>query len=130
LADFGEKDTASVGNTQRRRFSLGTALAPIAVLVIFMICLVLWRFEVLRPYLATLGAGLAAFLSPLPGLLAPETRGKWTSSVIIAAFIAAGTWFATKDLDDRWRDADAKRSLLAERLNSLNDSFESLVDKI
>jgi hypothetical protein len=76
------------------------ALALCAVAAIFALCAVLWRFEPLRPVLTTLGAASGAFLSPLPGLLTPETRGKWLIAIAISAIITAGTWFAAKNLED------------------------------
>ena len=45
-----------------RFLNVWSALTLILVAGIFVLCALLWEFESLRPILATVGAGLAAFL--------------------------------------------------------------------
>jgi hypothetical protein len=70
-----------------------------AVVVILVLCILLWDVTWLRPYLAAFGAGAAAFLGPLSGLISPEARTKWLSSILIAGLIAVFTWFGAANLD-------------------------------
>jgi hypothetical protein len=70
----------------------------------------LWEVTWLRPYLAAFGAGAAAFLGPLSGIISPEARTKWLSSILIAGLIAAFTWFGTADLDARLKTAETRNT--------------------
>jgi hypothetical protein len=79
-----------------------------------------WRFDMFRPYIVGIAAGLAAFLAPIPGLLTPETRGKWVIAIFISAFIGVGTWYSADTLE---REKDT----LQLRLESQNRSFELAV---
>lgn len=97
-----------------------SALTLLGVIAIFALCVTLWDVGWLRPYLAAGGAGLAAFLGPIPGIVSPESRTKWLLSIFVAALITAGTWLATRDLEDRldgMREAalDAERAATAAR---------------
>lgn len=67
----------------------------VSVLIIIGLSVWLWRFPALRPYISGFGAGLAAFLAPMPGFLTPETRGKWLIAIGVTALIGLGTWFST-----------------------------------
>ncbi|NOT41136.1 MAG: hypothetical protein HOP13_11640 [Alphaproteobacteria bacterium] len=71
------------------------------VVAILIVCILLWEVPWLRPYLAAFGAGAAAFLGPLSGIISPEARTKWLASILIAGLIAVFTWLAAADLDAR-----------------------------
>lgn len=90
------------------------ALTLAGVIGIFVLCFVLWDIAWLRPYLAAGGAGLAAFLGPIPGIISPELRAKWLASIFVAAIITAGTWLATRDLEHKLDGAE-QAALAAER---------------
>jgi hypothetical protein len=70
------------------------------ILVIVVTCVSLWRFPLLRPYLAGFGAGLAAFLAPLPGLITPDVRGKWVIAIGLAGIIGLGTWYSSNAIEE------------------------------
>ncbi len=99
----------------RRYFTPLSALSLIGVIAIFAVCFVLWEVAWLRPLLAAGGAGLAAFLGPIPGIISPEARTKWLASVIVAALITVGSWLAARDLSDRLE--------LAEKSGQAHDNF-------
>lgn len=97
------------------------------VVAILVICILLWEVTWLRPFLAAGGAGAAAFLGPLSGIISPEARTKWLSSILIAALIAVFTWFAAADLDTRL-DASNEALHLAEARNaSYLRAFETVL---
>ena len=58
----------------------------------------LWRVTPLHPYIIGLGAGMAALLAPLPGLVRPQTKGKWQLAVAIAAVVGVGVWFGANKM--------------------------------
>ncbi len=118
---------AAVPETKRKPSDAWPGLALAAVAAIFLLCIGLWRFPALRPALAAAGAGAAAFLGPLPGLLAPETRGKWLASIAIAALIAAGTWLATSYLDDNWHAAEERTAHVEAMLAAHDAAYEALL---
>ena len=93
----------------RRYFTPLSAGSLVGVVLIFALCVVLWDVAWLRPYLAAGGAGLAAFLGPIPGIISPEARSKWLASIVIAAAITVGTWMATRDISDRLAFAEQAR---------------------
>jgi|CXWL01.1.fsa_nt_gi hypothetical protein len=98
-----------------------------AVVAILIFCILLWEVTWLRPYLAAGGAGVAAFLAPLSGIISPEARTKWLSSILIAALIAVFTWFGAADLDTRL-DASNDALHLAETRNaSYLRAFETVL---
>lgn len=90
-----------------------------ATLVICTLCIGLWSNEAWRPALAALGAGSAAFLGPLPGLLSPETRGKWIYAIAISALITAGTWFATNSLGEQVQQLSTRTTYQRTALQTL-----------
>lgn len=63
-----------------RQFSPLSAPSLLGVLIVFLVCVALWEIAWLRPYLAAGGAGLAAFLGPIPGIISPDSRSKWLAS--------------------------------------------------
>ena len=87
--------------------SAATVGMGIAILVV---CILLWEVTWLRPYLAAIGAGAAAFLGPLSGIISPEARTKWLASILIAGLIAVFTWFGTADLDARLDAAETRNT--------------------
>lgn len=99
-ADAGNGRSA-LAEVFRRYFTPLSASSLVGVIVIFLACVALWDVAWLRPYLAAGGAGLAAFLGPIPGIISPEARSKWLASIVVAAVITVGTWLATRDLEDR-----------------------------
>jgi len=101
-----------------RFLNLWSALTIVVVACIFILCGSLWQFESLRPILATAGAGLAAFLGPIPGIISAEARSKWLVTIFVSALIAAGTWFATQDLADQVRARDADLAQMSKRLDT------------
>lgn len=90
-----------VADVFRRYFTPLSALSLFGVIVIFVACIALWEVAWLRPFLAAGGAGLAAFLGPIPGIISPEARTKWLASVVVAAIITVGSWLAARDLSER-----------------------------
>jgi hypothetical protein len=80
------------------------------VVVVLIACVLLWDVAWLRPYLAAFGAGAAAFLGPLSGIISPEARTKWLSSILIAGLIALFTWFGTADLDARLNASETRNA--------------------
>jgi hypothetical protein len=106
----------------RRYFTPLSALSLVGVIAIFAVCFLLWEVAWLRPFLAAGGAGLAAFLGPIPGIISPEARTKWLASIIVAALITAGSWLATQDLSNRLEVAEAD-GLAARETNQAHDNF-------
>jgi hypothetical protein len=96
------------------------ALVLTVVLLIMIGGSWLGRHYRIAPYLAGLGAGLAAFLAPIPGLVTPETRGKWLVTVLIAAIIGVGVWYSADDLEK-------SRDDMEKRLDTLTVSFKVAV---
>lgn len=100
--------------------SISAYLAPSTIIIfaavaaIFILCLLMWNIAWLRPYVVAGGAGLAAFLGPIPGIVTPESRSKWLISILVAAAITAGTWLATQDLEDKL--GVARQELVDQRL--------------
>jgi hypothetical protein len=80
------------------------------VVAILIACILLWDVSWLRPYLAAFGAGAAAFLGPLSGIISPEARTKWLSCILIAGLIAVFTWLGAADLDARLDAAEARNT--------------------
>jgi hypothetical protein len=83
------------------------------VLLIVAVCMSLWGFQFLRPLLAGFGAGIAAFLAPLPGLMTPESRGKWLVAIGLACLIGLGTWYSS-DAIERERDHLERKTAIFE----------------
>lgn len=108
---------AAIRNLTGRYFNLWSVLTLLAILTIFLLCALLWDVVEVRPLLATVGAGLAAFLGPIPGIISPELRNKWLVSIFVSAAIAVGTWFATQDLANHLQESKDQASALAERLD-------------
>jgi hypothetical protein len=105
-----------------------TILGLISLIV--LICMSLWHFGWLRPYLAGLGAGLGAFITPLPALLEPGTRGKWQIAVGLACIVGLGTWYSA-DKIQRERDALERQAVQIEsRFQSQREGFESWLKRL
>jgi len=99
--------------SRRRRTKLSDLFGHWAVIVgltfiIGLTCIALWRFHAIRPFLAGAGAGLAAFLAPLPGFLTPDTRGKWFIAIFLASLIGVGTWYSTDAIEQERRQLDRR----------------------
>jgi len=127
MTDIVERTTTWLRERPGRLFDLWTVITVALVIAIFLFCALMWNSPWLRPALATGGAGLAALLGPIPGMLSPNASRKWLSTALVAALIAAGTWFATRDLDDRLRAAESEHTLLEERLTTEWSSFEGVL---
>jgi hypothetical protein len=90
----------------------------------------LWRFEALRPYIAAFAAALAAFLAPIPGLLTPETRGKWLFTVGVAAAIGLGTWYSSEILARENRQLQKEGDELKRRFQLEQDYFKISIKRL
>ncbi len=97
------------------------------VILIFVLCVFLWRVSELRPFLAAGGAAVAAFAGALPGLLTPDMRGKWLFAVAISAMITAGVFFATKDQSDALETLRQQRQQLTFRLSAERETIAGLI---
>ena len=118
---------AEIRRMTDRYLNLWSVLALMSVTAILLICIALWDVVSLRPVLATIGAGLAAFLGPIPGIISPEIRAKWLVTIGVSALIAAGTWFATQDLANHLQaSADEVRALQA-RIEAHKEGFVDLL---
>ena len=118
---------ADIRRMTDRYLNLWSVLTLMSVAAILLICIALWDVVSLRPVLATIGAGLAAFLGPIPGIISPEIRAKWLVTIGVSALIAAGTWFATQDLANHLQSsADEVRALQA-RIESHKAGFVELL---
>jgi tetratricopeptide (TPR) repeat protein len=117
----------AIRNMTGRYFNLWSVLTLAAVLIILLLCAVLWDSVDLRPALATIGAGLAAFLGPIPSIISPELRNKWLVSIFVSALIAAGTWFATQDLAIHLQQIKDQTVALAERLEQHKKALVTLL---
>lgn len=110
-----------------RFLNLPSVLTLIAVAIILVLCVMLWDIAWLRPILATAGAGLAAFLGPIPGIITPETRSKWLVTIFVSGLIAAGTWFATKDLAEQLRASENEKAQITARLVQAKDVMVTML---
>lgn len=119
----------AIRNLTGRYFNLWSVLTLLAVLAILLLCALLWDLVEVRPLLATVGAGLAAFLGPIPGIISPELRNKWLVSIFVSAAIAAGTWFATQDLANHLQESKEQASALEERLEQHKKGLVFLLAK-
>ena len=90
---------------------------PVFLIFLIGVCIWLWQIEWLRPWLASFGAALVAFLGPIPGLLSPESRLKWLVLVVVAALIGGGTWYITKYMEDQMHEAQYKDAFSESLLN-------------
>lgn len=97
------------------------------VIIILFACILLWEIAWLRPYLAAIGAGLAAFLGPLSGIISPEARTKWLASILIAGMIAVFTWFGAADLDSRLEASSNALKFSEKRNASYLRAFETVL---
>jgi hypothetical protein len=98
--------------------------------LIVVVCMSLWRFGWLRPYLAGLGAGLGAFITPLPALIEPGTRGKWQIAVGLASVVGLGTWYSV-DAIQRERDhLERQAAQIERRFQSQREGFESWLKRL
>jgi len=95
-------------------------LVSVGFVAVALASVLLWHHESLRPIMVGVGAGLAAFLAPIPGLLTPKMRGKWIIAIFLSALIGLGTWYSTDHLQDERQDLD-------QRLEAQHDSFESAI---
>ena len=100
------------------------------LLLIIAICASLWHFRLLRPYLAGLGAGLGAFLTPLPALIQPETRGKWQFAIALSCVVGLGTWFSIDTIQNDRDRLEKKRDEAVERLQSQRSAFEEWLKRL
>ena len=89
----------------------GTIL--ILFIAVLAACALLWHTIGLHAYVAAFGAAIATFLSPLPGLLSPEARGKWLVAIIVSPLVGLATWYATHDLEESQANLLEERSKLA-----------------
>src|ERR1700752_4404235 len=103
----------------REYFTPLSAASLLGVIAIMLACVALWDVDWLRPYLVAGGAGLAAFLGPIPGIISAEARNKWLASVVVAALITIGTWIAARDLDERLDQAAAHEKFVLAALRDL-----------
>lgn len=111
-----------------RFLNLWSLITIVSVVAILIVCIALWDVVWLRPIIATVGAGLAAFLGPIPGIISPETRSKWLVTVVVSGLIAAATWFATKDLEVQLRQSEEARLALGTRVAAQKDALAALVE--
>lgn len=128
-ASWLQRLNAAIRNLTGRYLNLSSVLTLAAVLLIFLLCVLLWDLVEVRPLLATIGAGLAAFLGPIPGIISPELRNKWLVSIFVSAAIAAGTWFATQDLANHLQESKDQASGLEQRLEQHKKGFGLLLAK-
>lgn len=119
----------SIRNLTGRYLNLWSVLTLLAVLAILLLCVLLWDLVEVRPLLATVGAGLAAFLGPIPGIISPELRSKWLVTIFVSAAIAAGTWFATQDLANHLQESKDQTSALEGRLEQHKKGLVLLLAK-
>lgn len=108
--------------TKHRLLSRWVVVLPI-LLAIPIACVFLWRYQALRPYLTGIGAGLAAALAPVPGLVAPEARGKWLFTIGIASLIGVATWYSGDQVE-------RERQRLDRRVRTDVNSFGSTIAKV
>jgi hypothetical protein len=102
----------------------------VLILLIVLVGMSLWRFGWLRPYLAGLGAGLAAFIAPLPALIEPGTRGKWWIAVGLACIVGLGTWFSTDAIQREKDRFEGQAVQLKGRFQSQNEGLESWLKRL
>ncbi len=118
---------ADIRRMTDRYLNLWSVLTLMSVTAILLTCIALWDVVSLRPVLATIGAGLAAFLGPIPGIISPEIRAKWLVTIGVSALIAAGTWFATQDLANHLQSSTEEVRALQARLESQKDGLVDLL---
>lgn len=118
---------AYIRRTTDRFLNLWSLITIVLVTAILVTCIALWDVVWLRPVLATAGAGLAAFLGPIPGIISPETRSKWLVTIFVSALIAAATWFATKDLEVQLRESEEARVALDTRVVAQKETLAALI---
>jgi hypothetical protein len=100
------------------------------VLLTAVIAISLWHFHGLRPYLAGFGAGVAAFLAPLPGLLTPKMRGKWLLAIGIACLIGLGAWYSADDIERKKDRLELRSDQLDQRLQLQRELFASTIKNL
>jgi hypothetical protein len=118
---------AHAPKAQSRFFGRWTSGILITIIAIFATCALLWHAIGLRPYVAAFGAGLATFLSPMPGLLSPEARGKWLVAIIVSPLVGLGTWYATHELEEERSNLKSQETSLEMRLAQNNSAFVSII---
>lgn len=118
---------AAIRATTDRYLNLWSVLTLASVVAILLICIGLWDVVWLRPTLATIGAGLAAFLGPIPGIISPEIRSKWLVTIGVSALIAAGTWFATQDLANQLQSSKDESRDMSVRFEAHKEGFVDLL---
>lgn len=68
----------------------------------------LWHVIALHSYIIGVGAGMAAFLAPLPGLVRPQAKGKWHMAVALSAVIGLGVWFGADSMAEARESAERR----------------------
>ncbi|MEQ1755161.1 MAG: hypothetical protein ABL973_13630 [Micropepsaceae bacterium] len=124
---YFQRLNAAIRATTDRYLNLWSILTLTSVVAILLVCIALWDVVWLRPTLATIGAGLAAFLGPIPGIISPEIRAKWLVTIGVSALIAAGTWFATQDLANQLQASKDEQLALNLRLEAHKAGFVDLL---
>jgi hypothetical protein len=94
-------------------------LAALGLVLTIIAAAWLWHFPTLRPYSVGFATAMAAFLGPLPGLLSPETRGKWLIAVGVAAVIGLGAWYSSDQLEKERKRLEKEASRLEREENRL-----------
>lgn len=105
-------------------------LATFSLIVVFTAAALLWRFPTLRPYLVGFATAMAAFLGPLPGLLSPETRGKWLFAVCVAAVIGFGAWYSSDQLEKERKHLEKEGNQLKQRISLQQEFFRVSVKNL
>jgi hypothetical protein len=99
----------------RGRDYSGFGMISILFLIV-VVCIVLWHYERLQPWIASIGSAMVTILGTAPGLMNPEMQRKWLALVGVAALIGLGTLFASKyeeaQRDNARNSAEFSKSLL------------------